>query len=466
MKKQFFYPFIFFWLLVFASCQKTVVVAPPEYNAVPVEPILREPSLISIPVSIPYETVKQSVKKSLGDVLYDDDSFENNDNDDIKIKVTQTGDLRLIGHKEYIKVGLPVKVFFAGRYIACDFCPEISKSTTFEMEAEFISRISLETNWRLNTTTESNGFVIKKDPYMTLGPLNINIRLVVEKVLKKQLADLTKLLDNTLRENVNLKAYAETAWKELQNPILADSTYNAWLYFTPQEFWMTPLVADREKITIKGALLTHVNTQLGAKPINKITKLPGLTLKESIPQAFRLEMPVDIDYAEATRQARLAFKDSVFAVTSKKSVRIDDIEVYGRGGEVFIKTRMSGAVRATVYLKGKPAFNPEKAEIYFENFDFELNTKQAMLKAASWLLKSTLRKKMDAAFRYNIAEDLNGASAAIKTYLNGYTYQDILEMKGSLGKLVLKGISADEYAIKAVFYAEGKASVKIINLSF
>ena len=448
------------------SCQKSVVVAPPVYRAEAAPAVTREPSYISLRVSVSYETIKKTIDKTVGNVLYNDESWDNNNNDNVKIRISKTGDLRIVGYKDLIKVSLPVEVFFAGRYVACDFCPEISKSTTFEMEADFVSKISLDPSWVRGTQTESKGFSIKKDPYMSLGPLNINIRAVVESVLRKQLGDLTKLLDRTVKENFDLRKYVDQAWKELQKPILADSTYHAWLYFEPQEFVMAPLNCGQDKLTINGALLTFIDTKLGEKPVAKSTKLGGLSIRETVPSDFRVELPVEIDFAEATRQARLAFKDSTFSVTAKKKIRIDDIEVYGRAGEIFIKTRVSDAVRATIYLKGKPAYDPGTMDIYFQNLDYEVNTKQAMLKAASWLLKSTLRKKLEQAFRYNLKADLEGAKVSIKSYLGGYNYQDMLEVKGYLGSLSLKGLSADEKSIRAVFFADGRASVKILNLNF
>ena len=446
------------------SCQKSVTVAPPEYQIQPGLSVVREPSYISLPISVSYETVKKTIDKTVGNVLYNDQAWDNNNNDDIKVRVTKTGDIRIVGYKEFIKVSLPVEVYFAGRYVACDICPEITKSTTFEMEADFVSKINLEPTWALNTFTESRGFAIKKDPYMSLGPVNINIRTVVESVLRSQLGELTKMLDKTVKENLDLKKYVEQAWKELQKPILADSAYNAWVYFDPQEFVVAPLNCAKDKLTLNAALLTFIDTKVGEKPQPKTTKMSGLTIKETIPNTFKIELPVEVDFAEATRQARAAFKDTTLAISGKKKIHIDDIEVYGRGGEIFIKTRMSDAVRATIYLKGKPAYDPTTMDIYFQNLDYEVNTKQAMLKAASWLLKSTLKKKLEQSFRYNMKEDIEGAKVSIKSYLDGYKYEELLEVKGSLGNLALKGVSADEKAIRAVFYAEGKASVKMLSL--
>lgn len=452
-------------LLAFA-CRKALFIPPPEYAPAEKPAPVRDPSYISVPVSLSYQTIREAAAKNIGNKLYVDDSFTDNGGDNVKIKVLQTDDLRITGYQDFLKITLPVHVFFTGRYVACDICPEIVKSTDFMMEADFVSKIVLTPSWVLSTRTESKGFSIKKDPYMSLGPLNINIRAVVESVLKKQLTELAKTLDRTIKEQVDLKKYAAEAWKELQNPIMADSSYRAWLYFSPKEFILCPLRADKERITIKGALLTDINTKLGEKPNVREVPLPGLTIREDIPSGFKIDLLAEIDFEEASRQARLAFKDSTFTVTPKNRITINDIEVFGRGNDVYIKVRMSGALRAVVYLKGKPAYDPLKQEIYFQNLDYELNTRQALVKTASWLLKSPLKKKMDAAFRYNVKEDLDAAAAALRGYLAGYNYRNLLEVKGSLGTLSLNEIGSDDTVIRAKFSAEGKATVKILSLNF
>ncbi len=458
--------FLFGSSILLFSCQKGVIIPPPEYGISEKSAPIREPSYISIPISLSYQTIRESVTKNLGPTLYVDDSFTNNDEDNVKIKVVQNGNLHLNGYQDFLKISLPVHVFFTGRYRACGICPEIIKSTDFTMEADIVSKISLSPSWVLTTQTESKGFSIKKDPYMSLGPLNINIRTVVEQLLKNQLGDLAKMIDKTIREQVDLKKYAEQAWKELQKPILADSAYNAWLYFAPKEFILSPLRADKDRLSIKGALLTDINTKLGDKPLIRETPVPRLTLRDDIPSGFKIDLLTEIDFNEATRQARLAFKDSTFEVSSKKRITVNDIELYGRGNEVFVKVQMSGALRAVVYLKGKPAFDQDGQEIYFQDLDYELNTSQVLLKSASWLLKGTLKKKMDSTFRYPVKQDLDVAAAAVRSYLSGYNYRNLLEINGNLGSLTLKDVGSDERVIRAKFSAEGRASLKILGLTF
>jgi hypothetical protein len=457
---------VFGILFFLFSCRKTVIIPTPEYAISEKSAPVREPSYISLPISLSYQTIREAVAKNLGTTLYEDASFTDNDGDNVKIKVVQNGNLHLNGYQDFLKISLPVHVFFTGRYVACGICPEIIKSTDFMMEADIVSKIGLNSSWVLTTQTESKGFSIKKDPYMNIGPININIRTVVEQLLKNQLNELAKMIDRAIREQVILKKYAEQAWKELQKPILADSTNNAWLYFVPKEFILSPLRADQDRLSIKGALLTEINTKLGEKPVVREVVLPGLTIKNDVPSGFKIDLLAEIDFKEATRQARLAFKDSTFEVSTKKKVTVNDIEIFGRGNEVYIKVQMSGALRAVVYLKGKPAFDQERQEIYFQDLNYELKTNQVLVISASWLLKSTLKKKMDAAFRYPVKEDLELATNALRSFLSGYNYRNLLEVKGNLGSLMLTDVGSDEEVIRAKFSAEGKAALKIMSLGF
>eukprot|EP01034_Spumella_vulgaris_P020176 gene20176-25842_t len=71
--------------LFFSACQKSVVVQPPVYQTEAAPVVTREPSYISLPISVTYETLKKAIDKTVGNVLYNDDSFENNSNDNIKV---------------------------------------------------------------------------------------------------------------------------------------------------------------------------------------------------------------------------------------------------------------------------------------------------------------------------------------------------------------------------------------------
>src|SRR6218665_1063453 len=53
----------------------------------------RKPSIISLPVDISIEDIQAQINKGLPELIYEDASFEDNKNDDFKVKVWRKGDL-------------------------------------------------------------------------------------------------------------------------------------------------------------------------------------------------------------------------------------------------------------------------------------------------------------------------------------------------------------------------------------
>jgi hypothetical protein len=405
-----------------------------------------------------------AMEKQLGELLYEDLDYTNNDNDNVKLRVLRKGKLTMVGMKEYIRITIPLSIWANVRWIACDICPEVSKSTDFETDVSFVIRITINNSWEVKTESTPMGFDIKKDPYISVGPLNLNIRKLVEKVMDKNLVKVSQEIDQNVKNNVKIRPAVEQAWLKLQEPIQADPKHQAWLWFEPLEFIMAPLQANPNGITIQSALMSYINVVLGNQPQITRKKLPGLTLKESVPRQFNVELPVDVEFAQATEEARAVFKDSVFSV-GKKKVKVDDIEVYGKNGEIYVKLKLSEAVKGIVYFSGKPQYDPSSGEIRLIGFDYDIETQKVLVKVAAWLLKSPIRKKVERELVFNAKPYLDEASITLQNYLSGYRYDNILTVNGKLGNLQLKGISSDDKAIKAVFSADGTAEVKILNLS-
>lgn len=452
--------------LSFASCQKQLVAPAPLLREESGPQLKAEPSYINVPVSIPYKGIEDALEKSQGKNLYTDDSYDNNNKDGIKIKVSKKGAFDFRGYKEYIRITLPLSIWFSGRWEACDFCPAVESSTDFDANITFTSRLALNMDWKLATQTEATSFEVTRDPYIKVGPLNINARKVVEYALRENLKDLAKTIDTELQSGFDLKKHAEDTWKQLQKPMLADSAYNAWIRFAPEEFILAPIQCGKEDVTINGALLTGISTSLGAMPNVPLKPLPGITFKEKNDNAFRVELAIEIPFTEATAIARRELKDTIFPITKKKQIKIDDVEIFGKAGEVFIKVKTSGSLRSIIFLKGTPAYDDATRELYLNNFDYELQSKQALVKAASWLLKSTVRSRMAKAFRYPMDEDYAAARAAMDSYLADYTYKDLFNVKGKINSLKVKGVSSDDEKIYAVFYTDGNARVKMLNLNW
>jgi hypothetical protein len=184
-------------------------------------------------------------------------------------------------------------------------------------------------------------------------------------------------------------------------------------------------------------------------------------IKEKMDNKFNVELPVTIDFKMATELANRNFKDSTFEVSKKKKIKVNDILIYGKGGEVFVKADLSGSFNGLVFFRGQPAFDTTTSKIYFKDIDFDLKTKNVLYKTAAWLLHGTIKKIMAKNFVYDISKDIEGAKISVKKYLSDYEYGNLLVIKGTVEDLSLKRIITNEESIKVLFHSSGTVGVNI-----
>lgn len=454
-------------LLLSSGCRsKKFFATPPDYNP-ETEAYIPKPSVVNLPISISMKAINTALNKELNGLVYEDLDYDNNNKDNLKVKIWRTKrDIRVDGFKEKIRIILPLEIWAAYRYEACSFCPVLEESTEFEMELTLNTLIRVGSDWQPLLTTSATDLKFNKEPQLDFGPVKIPITRIVKGALTSNLPSITANIDEEVSKNVPLKKSLTEAWEGLQEPILVDSSYKAWLVLAPQNIFVTPLTCDASKITLNAGISTLIRTHLGGKPKKTgVNPLTAPIIQDKIDNKFVMELPLSVDFDMATELARRNLKDSTFQLDKKKKITVRDIELYGKGGDVFIKTDLSGSFNGVIYLRGKPAIDTLTNKIYFDGLDFDINTKNALYKMAAWMAHGTLKKIMQKEFVYDLTHDLDGAVKSIQGYLDGYAYEDLLTVNGKVGRFRLRKIYCNEEEITAVFEASGTAAVQIDNLT-
>ena len=105
-------------LLAFASLlnscgtQKTVAVKPDlgiaKKNTLPL-------STINLPISVNCLSLENNINKQFTGVLYNDESFENNNNDNLIVKISKLADFKISGKGDKISITAPIEIYVKGR---------------------------------------------------------------------------------------------------------------------------------------------------------------------------------------------------------------------------------------------------------------------------------------------------------------------------------------------------------------
>jgi hypothetical protein len=422
-------------------------------------------SIIQLPIEIPMDVFSRELNTYFNGLIYSDTSYSNNENDNLKLKVWRNPTpLEVEGSGKSIKLKLPINIWACYQWKACGICPSVEKSVDFGLSIAFNTQVAVSKEWKLNTQTTVTALNFLKEPSLDFGVVKIPVTGMVRKAITDNIPSITSAIDREIGNSIPLKKRLEETWLSIQDPILIDSVYQAWFAMKPLQIFLTPVQGDKKKLLISAGIETFFETRLGEKmntPVKSFLNPP--IIKDKIDHQFQIELPIGIDFNSATQMARRILKDSVFTIQRKKIV-LKDIEIYGSDGMAYVKTDLEGAIKGTLYLKGIPMLDTIENQLFIDQLDFDMVSKDALINVASWLLKGTFKKMLAENLIYSLDEKLKGAQHSFNLLLNGYKYGNLFTVNGKLNDLKMKKVYCDQKGFQTIFTSTGKASVKMNQL--
>ena len=449
----------------FCSSKKPFfAVAPPAVYQTGVQKV-KETSSLNIPIEISLNDVERKINEQLGAVLFEDNSLDNNGGDNLILKVSKRLPLAIEakgGNLFNIKV--PVNIYAKAGWKVEKFGLSVSKyeDTQFDLDLSFLTRLSIDQNWKINTSTTPNGYKWISEPKVKIGFFELPITSIIEKIMDRELPNVVKTVDGEVGK-INLKPQVETAWKAVQEPFLINEAYQAWLKVTPQDILMTPISNKGRNVRVGIGMTAVTETFLGNKPTSAVmATLPALKIQDKLDEKFEVGMITEIPFPtlkkiamDQTGGKTYEFKDGKYKIT------VVDIDIYGQGEEIIVATNLTGVLNGKVYLKGKPFYDAPSTSIKIQNLDFELDTKNKLAKTANWLAHDKFLKMMEPYFSISVASQLEEGKKLIQENLAGNKMNKNINLNGKLNELTPQSIFVTPLGIQAVIKAKGKMEIMV-----
>ena len=138
--------------------------------------------------------------------------------------------------------------------------------------------------------------------------------------------------------------------------------------------------------------------------------------------------------------------------------------IWHKKGKLIIALDVTGNVNGSIYLTGVPKYNETSKEIYFDQMDYALETKNKLLQTANWLAQGIILKKIEANCRYSIRQNLEEGKKNIEGYLKNYSPLSGVYVNGNIGNIQLKKIQLTNQAILAYLKIDGEIKITINGL--
>lgn len=446
-----------------------------EPTAMPVfEPKL---STINIPVSFRLHTLQEKLNSQFTGILYHDGSLEG---DNLAITVSKNGQLGIEAEANKLYFTVPLRIYAKGRWLweACKICPTLQKTedTEFDLIVKSESLLSFTEDYKIKTVTTGDFEWGRTKPILSLGPLRIGLARFIEPAMQKQMIILTRQLDQEIQNRFDLKQYVRQAWLQLQQPILVDKNLDAWLTISPQAIQVSPLVARNGELTLQIGLSSYLQTVTNGKPqLNLNTTLPNLQVNARLNNNVQIGLVSEITYEHATKLLQEKITGQKFTFENgKDQIKVNKAAISGSGDKIILMLDVAGHTKAglftknitgKIYLKAVPYYDAATASIRVRHLDYDLETKDKLLSAASWLIKNKFVAQLQSQINFPVKAQLDQARQMLQRTLDqsGRVHESVL-LQGQITEIAPDAIYLTPNSIKAVVNAKGNLTARIDKL--
>jgi hypothetical protein len=422
-----------------------------------------KPSAISIPVEIDVKSVETMLNKELTGLIYEDNSLTNNNNDNLMVKVWKRDNFKIDMEGDQLSYRIPLKIWAKAGFKLTKLGITISDYRDFNIEIalKFRTKVTLNSDWSLTTKTVSDGYDWISQPTVNIAGYQMPIKYVADVILKTNQSKISDEVDAAIKAKLDIKKLASAPWKMVQKPFKLSDEYKMWLKITPIEVFSQPLVSKNNKIRNVIGFKTLTETFIGNEPPYKISATPPeLNILSKVDEGFEINVLSDIPFSEVNTLTRKYLLGKTFE-NGKKKITINEIKLYGSDGKIVVETDVTGSMNGKLYFTGVPYFDAADSTIKVKDFNFEMHTKNALLKSANWLMHANFVNMIQKRLEFPLSSNIKEAKKMMQTSLASYDMGMGTKLKGILDDLNVEGVILTRESIKASIVFKGKLNIQV-----
>ena len=259
---------------------------------------------------------------------------------------------------------------------------------------------------------------------------------------------------------LNLRPFMQQAWNRLND-----------VYSIPNVGFLSlhPKSLRMENINAKNELL-NINIGISATPVVSFAKpeavnstVPNISATNH-PGGFNIFLEAALQYDSLSRVLNGYLENKRFEITEglfRKYVVIREATVSGNEtGDLLVKVDFEGSFDGSIIFTGKPMYNAEKKTIEVEEMEYDLKTKNLLLKTAKWLFNKKIINELKKYTSFELSDYYNTAASTLNTWLNKEWAKGI-KGSGTVNDLKLTAVHAQPQHLLIRSNCAGNLSVMV-----
>src|SRR5436190_1237073 len=190
-----------------------------------------------------------------------------------------------------------------------------------------------------------------------------------------------------------------------------------WLQMNPTKIRINSLSAKNDSLNINIGLSARPIVTF-EKPQEHLTVAPNITDFGSR-QGFNIFLDAVLNYDSLTNIISSQLRDKRFDLSSNRYVIIKSCTLYGMDNENLItKVQFEGSEKGIFYLIGKPVYDAATRTIEMKDLDFDIKSKNMLLKSASWLFNRRIINELRKYSTFDLSAYVSSATTSFNQQLN------------------------------------------------
>ncbi len=267
------------------------------------------------------------------------------------------------------------------------------------------------------------------------------------------------LKKENLAENPFLRQQIGKAWDALQKPIRLKDGWS--LLLQPQSVSLSALSEESETVGLVAEVVGKPVLVAGPAAPTGLQALPAFSISDApVDKGFHISLQTELPFDRLGEELTNRLKGKSYTAAGN-TFSVKKVRVYGSGDSLVVGATLSGDIRGTVYLAGTPRYDPSSQEFSLGNLDYTLETRQALVRAADWMMHSDLRDAIAKKAAWNATDRIAQAKADLTTALNR-TLNTQVSIRGTIESVRPSAIGFTQTGLSVFLEAAGSVEINVM----
>jgi len=419
-------------------------------------------STIRIPIEFQLKDLERMVNTKLkGSFVQEWMAVGEKKKDSIYLELERMDSIRFAWSPALLSAKIPLRISFRFMKKTAGIRIQNEKPVVAEVILWLKSNVFIDNNWRIITNTTVSKVVWVKEPSIRIVFVNVQLRKLADTYLEKNMDKITRKLDSTARQLLDTRKTVEKIWNDIQQPIvIKKANPPIGLSARAEELMWRWNNNSKENISGVITLKAKVYAWFNEPDTHKIEPLPKHQYAAEADESLDLYVLAMVPYDKLNMFSKRHI-ERISYTYQDYTIGIREAEFYGSGQELALMMRVKGAVKGNVYLRAQPYFDTLTQVIGLRNLRYDLNTEEALVSTADWMLHDKLISILADTIKRDISEELRGLPRLIE--------QGVARGKtGEKMSITVDSLSVSSYAslitgsnVQWILRARGKAGIAL-----